>query len=286
MIFSEKDYNIHKYIALDIIEKVKPISARLEKEILSQNEKVNKLNNFIINCNDIEIINKKSKEIEIEKDKLIKLLAVAIAMDSIITKNLDRIAFIDDEMKSEAIYDFKVDKKELKTIVSQINDISLSQKDIFNDPTLSDKYRLFCKGLILEIVEGRLSFSNENNQEVLKIYPNEVLEIAMKLFPESIVTIPANLFFDVSLKKKVLRQIAYFVSDRIAKMNLEQINNLLGGILNLSLEVPNSIIEYVYEIENMYNVEILKILKAENITNEDENKFIELKCNPKSKYLY
>ena len=64
----------------------------------------------------------------------------------------------------------------------------------------------------------------------------------------------------------------------------EQINKYLGGLLNFSFESINSLRQFIFEIQNLFNVMIVKKLEQQNIDNIKEITK-KLKCNFHSKFL-
>lgn len=283
MNFSDNEYKLHKQLCINIIENLKPIRERLEKIISKQYEKLSQLYNDISKQEDVLVINSLSEEVENLKKDFVKNLALKTAIENLITKNEDRIEFINKYFNKVGIYNEKVDKKELKTQILQIEKNELDLDTKFINPRFNLNYFIFYKGLTFEICDGKFDFKSEHNKSMLENNLDLALKFAFNYHPNSIATINVDILTDVEKKKKFLKQIAYFASDKILKMSIKDIDSMLGGILNFSYGVPGSLKSYILEVENAFNVKIKNYLSKEG--NLSEQELTTLICDEKSKFL-
>lgn len=284
MSFSDNEYKIHKQLCVNILESLRPVRQKLEKLVIKQHLKLEQKSSEISKQDDIALINSLSVEIEKEKASFIKNLALLSAVENIIVKNEERLSFIDEHFKSVGIYIEKVDKKELKAQMAQINKLDLESSLTFANPSISQGYFVFFKGRIFEINKGYLNLSTQHNKYMLENFADSTLSFALTYYPKSISTIDVESLLNVSLKKKLLKQIVYFVADKISNMSIKEIDEMLGGILNFSYAVPSSLKAYIEEVTNLFNVKIKTYIKDNYEVTQKQ--LDGLSCNEKSKFLF
>lgn len=278
------ELKFHRKIAESIISDANNVKTKIEKSILKQYNKLEKQKQLIHDCDDLNLIANLSSVYEQIKKEFIEDLSVYLACENLCSKNNQRIEYIDKRFKNVGIYNFEVDKKQLKAKFAEINKISLDENQEVINSEFSSNYILLSGKLKLKINNGVFDLTDENNEQLFEKYPEDILNFIFKYNLKSVSKISANLLFNVKIKKLLIKKIAYYVFDKKDKMSIEDINRSLGDLLNFSISVTKSINEYIFEVENLFNVKVVKRLKELNPFNIemiDNN----LKCNLNSKFL-
>lgn len=283
MNFSDNEFKVHKQLCNNIVVGLKPIKDKLDKIVFKQHAKLKQLKEEISKQEDLGLINSLSAEVEKEKTTFVKSLAIKTSVENIISKNESRIAFIDDYFKKIGIYNDKVDKKEMRSTISEINNIELSLNETFLNPKINLDYFVFYGGQTYKISKNEFIFFDDYNKNMLEKFTDQALKFAINYHPKSIATIKTESLLNISVKKKVLKQIAYYASDKISKMSIKDIDESLGGLLNFNFGTPSSLSAYILEVENSFNVRIKNyLIDSYELSKEQVDSLV---CNEKSKFL-
>ena len=282
--FNNVDYKVHRYLSQSIIDELTPVKSRIEKNLSVKFDKIEKQKQQLKKCDSLEEIEVLSKKYKDDKFSFISDLSVFVTIEAICKKNKERISYIDNMFKNLGIYQVDLEKKILKSKINDIVKMDIGKDERIVVPDLDEYYILLMGQNKYEISERQLDLSSEYNKKLLKLLPDEVLTFALKYFPKSVSTISAEQLMDIPLKQLLLKKIANFVFDKSDKISIDEINNMLGKLLNFSIVTVKSAYEYVLEVQNLFNVKIVRKLKQFNPFDEDLINE-KLKCNFSSKFL-
>ncbi len=284
--FEDEEYFLLKSLSNQVVAGVEPALERTKKvceSMILEIEAVDKSLEEAVSGFDI---NKFSKMSQDKRNELIRLLAVKNRIDVLLKRNKERVAYIDNILSNAGIYNQDFNRKKIAEVekdeTPNISEDTLNL-NIFEEENTAFESTFF-DGEILELKDGKLDFSNENNMSVLMSASEDLLAKIVRVYPASMATVPVQAVLNTGVKKRVLRTIATYVVDESKKKDIRQVNKDLGSLLEFKTEITKTPEDYIAGVTNMFN----SMIKAHLLeTNPEKTEQInsKLKCNEKSELI-
>ena len=282
-LIQDSEYILYNAMAENVIRGLsKPLKKLTEKcEVLAA--KYARLKASFLESGTYDELGLASKNLREVELQLVKLLAIQNRIERIIQRNQSRQEMFKERFDIAGIYNFQVDKKELMAAVLK-EEKNISEETLnLNPMNNGDVCYKFFAGKILVFVNGKLDFSNEQNQEVLKEADADFFHEMVEMFPSSVATIPDELFSSSRIKENVLKESVLYAASKIKTQSIADSNKDLGGLLSNCGEITD-IAKFAQELKNYLNVVVKQSLKSHSPelgADIDES----LKCNEASEFL-
>lgn len=284
--FEDEEYFLLKALSNKVITGTTPALDKVKKVcevMICEIEAVDKSLEQAVSGLDI---NKLSKLSQSKRDELIRLLAVKNRIDVLLKRNRERIAYIDNILSNEGIYKQEFNQKRIAEVEKQESE-NISEEtlnlNVFEEENMAFESTFF-DGEILELKDGKLDFSNQNNANILIGASEDLISKMIRVYPDSVATIPVEILLNTTVKKRILKNIATYVVDESKKKSINQINKELGSLLEFKTQITKTPEDYIAGISNMFN----SIIKAHLLANNPEKATQikeKLKCNEKSELI-
>ena len=284
--FEDEEYFLLKALSNQVVTGASPALERVKKLCETMIVEIEAVDKSLIDAVSGIDINKLSKLSKTKREELIRSLAVKNRIEVLLRRNRERIAYIDNILKTAGVYNEQFNRKKIVEVEQQesgnISEETLNL-NIFEEENTAYESTFF-DGEILELKDGKLDFSNENNVRVLMSASEDLLSKIIRVYPSSVATIPVEAILNTTVKKRVLKNIATYVIDETKKKDIKQVNKELGSLLEFKTEITKTPEDYVAGVANMFNSMIKAHLLANNPEKADQinNK---LKCNEKSELI-
>ncbi len=284
--FEDEEYFLLKSLSNQVVAGVEPALERTKKvceSMILEIEAVDKSLEEAVSGFDI---NKFSKMSQDKRNELIRLLAVKNRIDVLLKRNKERVAYIDNILSNAGIYNQDFNRKKIAEVekdeTPNISEDTLNL-NIFEEENTAFESTFF-DGEILELKDGKLDFSNENNMSVLMSASEDLLAKIVRVYPASMATVPVQAVLNTGVKKRVLRTIATYVVDESKKKDIRQVNKDLGSLLEFKTEITKTPEDYIAGVTNMFN-SMIKAHLLETNPEKAEQINSKLKCNEKSELI-
>lgn len=283
--FNDEEYFLLKALANEVVGGVVPALERTKKlceAVVVEVEAVDKLLENAVSGFDVNKYSKMSQE---KQNKLIRLLAIKNRIEMLLNRNKSRIAFIDKILSNEGLLNHAVSRKKL-------SDVETLERQNIHEETLNlnvvednvSRENIFFENEILELVDGKLSFENALNANVLSKADEEFISRLVKVYPDSVASVPVEILLDTKIKKNVLKAVSTYVIDETKHKNIKQVNKELGSFLEFKTEITETPEAYMAGVMNMFN-SMTKAYLLKNMPEKTEQIQSKLKCNEKSEFI-
>lgn len=282
-IIQDSEYVVYKAIANKVKSGLAKPLVRISLKAMEEFAKFDKINELFLNCDTYEDLGENSKKIRVQKEKLLKLLAIQKKLEDMIARNEQRIKFISEKLGQMGIYNESVDKKQLNNMISS-RVKSVTELDLNLNPQHSQNVTLkYFSGEVLAFPEDMLDFSLEENKDILLNGSSDFFHEIIFTFPYSVASIPDEYFMLPAVKNKVLKECVLFVASKIKNQSFSDSDKELGGLLENSNKIL-SIEQYADELRNYFNfsAKLCIMTQAPNFIKEADSV---LKCNDSSQFL-
>ena len=281
MQFQENELMLQKALAQKIITELTPILEKVTKLAQKTVAEYSKVELTLLESQDQQSIMMNTKLLNNLQPKLIFSLALKNSIEKLIRKNTKRADFVNKKLLAVGLVEDNFNKKQLAEFEeSQIDQID---DDIIGVNKRNFEYRYVCENLFL-FRNGKIDFSFAHNAEVLKSLAFDDIVSIVSQYPSCISTIPSEMFFDIKLKKNILKAVASYASDNSDKKSMEQINAELGNLLNFSTKTTPNVESFMAEVENVCNVSVRSEL-LNKMPMKTDVIISKLNCNEKSEFV-
>lgn len=283
--FNDEEYFLLKALANEVVGGVVPALEHTKKMCEAVVVEVEAVDKMLENAVSGFDVNKYSKMSQEKQTKLIRLLAIKNRIEMLLNRNKSRIAFIDKILSNEGLLNHAVSRKKLSDIET------LERQNIYEE-TLNlnvvednvSKENIFFENEILELIDGKLSFENAINANVLRNVDETFISRLVKVYPNSVSTIPVEILLDTKIKKNVLKAVTTYVYDETKHKDIKQVNKELGSLLEFKTEITETPEAYMAGVMNMFN-SMTKAYLLNNMPEKTEQIQSKLKCNEKSELI-
>lgn len=284
--FDDNEYFLFKALSQNVISDVSPALEKVSKQSSKWADEIDAVEKKLEEAESGVEINELSKLSNEKRKGLIRLLAIKNRMDTLLKKNQERVAYINNILKNAGIYNEAFDRKIIAEIEKQEAE-NISSESLNLNPLKADgiEYQdVFFQGAVLRLKNGKLDFSVPENSSILQIANDEFVSAMITSFPDSVATISVETLANTAVKKRVLKALATFVVDEAKKKDIKQINKTLGNLLEFKTQITTKPEDYVAGVSNMFNVQVktylMQIKPAQKAQINDK-----LKCNEKSELI-
>ena len=279
----DSDYILYKALSERIIQGLQKPLQTIVSKLNVKIAKYEKIKAQFLSSGTYDDIGMVSNKLRPLQNELISLCAVLDRVEQIIKRNESRLAYYKTKLDALGIYNYQVDKKLLQ---EQINTESGNiTEDALNLNAYGEGaivYKFFA-GQIIAFKNGRLDFSLEENEDVLKNADSDFVHDLIETFPYCVATIPDEFFMSTKIKNMVLKESVLFVASKMNKQSIAESNRELGGLLS-NVDELGGIQDFAVALRNYLNVSVKQCMKknAPDLADEiDKN----LKCNEASEFL-
>lgn len=278
----ERDYILHKALALRAKTELEQNLQRLDKICELYAEKIGVIDKNLSNSATLCDVAKFSKKLDNVKTGFLSLLAIKNRAKMLLSRNNERIELLTKMLSDSGIYKETYDKKEFNKIAN-------------SEEFLEEEIGLNCYadgGIVYKYIDGYLfafrgnllDMSLDFNKEQLSSLDSAMIRKLFGIYPNFVSTMPIDLWMNVGLKQRVLKELAGYVSEELNTKSISGINKNLGSLLSFKSEITENVSSYVAGVQNMIDVlsknEATK-LHPEKITEIQQK----LKCNEKSELI-
>lgn len=261
---------------------VKPLN-KLNLKCFEEFAKFEKQNALFLNSDTYENLGDNSKKLDVQKKKLIELLAVQDRIEKILKRNEQRLEFVNARLSAVGIYNDAVDKKQFNSELSkESKNIECSTLNLNPKQNGGVTFKFFA-GETLAFRDDVLDFSLEENRNVLMEGSADFFHEVIFTFPYSVATIPDEAFMMAGLKNKVLKECILFVSSKMKVQSIYDSNKELGSLLENAGNIFD-IAQYARELRNYFNVVVKQCIKSQ-APELAEDVDLNLKCYEGSDFL-
>lgn len=261
---------------------VKPLN-KLNLKCFEEFAKFEKQNALFLNSDTYENLGDNSKKLDVQKKKLIELLAVQDRIEKILKRNEQRLEFVNARLSAVGIYNDAVDKKQFNSELSkESKNIECSTLNLNPKQNGGVTFKFFA-GETLAFRDDVLDFSLEENRNVLMDGSADFFHEVIFTFPYSVATIPDEAFMMAGLKNKVLKECILFVSSKMKVQSIYDSNKELGSLLENAGNIFD-IAQYARELRNYFNVVVKQCIKSQ-APELAEDVDLNLKCYEGSDFL-
>lgn len=261
---------------------VKPLN-KLNLKCFEEFAKFEKQNALFLNSDTYENLGDNSKKLDVQKKKLIELLAVQDRIEKILKRNEQRLEFVNARLSAVGIYNDAVDKKQFNSELSkESKNIECSTLNLNPKQNGGVTFKFFA-GETLAFRDDVLDFSLEENRNVLMEGSADFFHEVIFTFPYSVATIPDEAFMMAGLKNKVLKECILFVSSKMKVQSIYDSNKELGSLLENTGNIFD-IAQYARELRNYFNVVVKQCIKSQ-APELAEDVDLNLKCYEGSDFL-
>ena len=250
---SAKEFLEQKFMCQSIVEELNLVLQKLYKKTLKIAETYSELSSEIVSAKDFSHAAKCSKGLDELRPELIKNLTLCDRLNSLISRNNDRIKFIDKQLKDAKNEELTANKKSIMSLFEK-EKITLSDDKINIDLNGTKKIRLFYNDLIFNLVDGKITLADKRNYVLMQNLDEKPFREISNKFPYMLFTISDEQLLNTKFKQKVLKQIASICDEKLHTNSIKEINEMFGSPLILDSKVPSGMREYVDEVVNLFNV--------------------------------
>lgn len=278
-----REYVAIKALSEKVISGISPAIQKIKKVIEKYVTEINEIEKQLENSDDVREINKLSKQSADKREELIKLLAIKNRYDMIVSRNKSRIEYFNEVLKREAIYQENFDKKAVQKMEEQELE-NISEHALNLNKNYSVPMPKYVAGKKLYFVGQKLDLSVPENKEIILGVDADYLRQVISMFPYCVSTISADELVKVKFKQMLLKEIAFYVSNRLKESEIREINTDLGELLSFKNEITDTLEGYVAGVQNLFNVLVKNYVK-EKLPDRIEEIDAKLKCNESSALL-
>ena len=200
----DSDYILYKALSERIIQGLqKPLQAIVSK-LNVKVAKYEKIKAQFLSSGTYDDIGLTSNKLRPLQSELISLCAVLDRLERIIKRNEERLAYYKTKLDALGIYNYQVEKKVLQEMIhAEYGNIS---EDALNLNAYGEEgitYKFFAEKLIA-FKNGRVDFSLEENEEVLKNADPDFVHELVETFPYCVGTIPDEFFMSTKIRNMIL----------------------------------------------------------------------------------
>ena len=281
---NDMEYITLKALSEKIISDISPAILKVSKEAEKLAQEITEIEEKLHNSTDLKEIAKLSETTDEKRAEILHLVAIKGRLDGLVARNKSRIAYFDKILKSQGIYQTGYDKKLLESMEKQEIE-NISEKSLNLNKTLNTPVPKFMFGKLLYFKGKVLDFSLDKNKDIIISANEEFIRNILSAYPQSIATITAEELAHTSLKRKLLKELTYFIGAGLRDKTLVELNEQLGEPLSFKSGYTDNLAQYIDELENAYNVKVKRYLR-ERFPDHIEDIDSKLVCDESSKYLY
>lgn len=282
--FDFMEYTTLKALSEKIISGLSPAIAKVSKEAEKLASEIMEVESKLQNSTDLREISKLSEISDEKREKIIELIAIKLRLDGLVDRNKSRIAYFDELLKEQGIYQEGYDKKLMASMEEQGGKV-ISERTLNLNKMLTTPAPKFVFGKLLYFKGKSLDLSIGKNRNVLIEADENLIRSIITMYPQSVATITPEELAHTSFKRKLLKELTYYIGSALKTQSLFKINEQLGEPLCFKSDRVNSLDEYIFELTNSYNVAVKRYLlkRYPEHTEEIETKLV---CDESSRFLY
>lgn len=282
--FDDNEIILQKALAMRIVDALHAVQGKVQKMAEKIAASINFSETNFSETKEIQKLALYANEMKDKQEALVSAMAIANRIDNLIARNLTRIEYFSNYLKSVGIYNEKFDVKELERIEKE-ESLNISDETLnLNLYAEGGKIYRYVFDDVFVFENDMLNLSNPVNEKCLMNMSESNLQKLINDYPESVSTLSDQMIQNVGFKKKFLKCIAAYVMDKVKVKSIKDINKSFGNLLSFKIKAIYSAYEYILAVQNLFNVKIknnLMVTKGEY----SEEIFKKLPCNEKSEFI-
>ena len=190
--FTMSNMVFQRALAKNIVEEVDTALLKNNKNYLKLQDEYFANEKQLNSIKDINRLFEQAKVFEKSSSDVISHLAIKHRLLDLKAKNLDRIKYLDNEIKFQLYQEFDVPQKNLLAVVTE-------DKETVNENNLNINFnhngnlKIYFNNSLLSIKNGKLDLNDPNNLEVISHYEEKYLYMIFDKYPDCLSSIPVEI---------------------------------------------------------------------------------------------